>query len=44
MEQPIRRPLTKGLIAFSGLLAFGFTLLVLRELPSIRRELRLMRM
>jgi hypothetical protein len=44
MEQSVRRPFTKGWIAFSGLLAFGFTLLILRELPSMRRELRLMRM
>lgn len=30
--------------AFGGLLALGIAFMVARELPSIRRELRLMRM
>jgi hypothetical protein len=30
--------------ALAGLVALGFTVLMVRELPSMRRELRLMRM
>jgi hypothetical protein len=31
-------------IAFGGLLALGVIIMTVRELPSIRRELRLLRM
>lgn len=30
--------------AFGGLLALGVTMMIVRELPSMRRELRLIRM
>jgi hypothetical protein len=37
-------PAAMAWVAFGGLLALGFAYIVARELPSIRRELRLMRM
>ena len=39
-----RSPAAKAWVAFGGLLALGLAFLVVRELPSMRRELRLMRM
>ncbi len=39
-----RNPAALAWIAFGGLIALGAGLLVARETPSIRRELRLMRM
>ncbi len=37
-------PAAKAWMAVGGLLALGLTLVFVRELPSMRRELRLMRM
>ncbi len=37
-------PLAKAWLAFGGLLALGFVVMMIREVPSMRRELRLMRM
>jgi hypothetical protein len=34
----------KAWLAFGGLLALGLTLLFIREIPSLRRELRIMKM
>jgi hypothetical protein len=35
---------SKGWLLFGGLLALGATYLLIREIPSIRREVHLMRM
>ena len=37
-------PAAQAWMAFGGLLAAGLVLLALREIPSMRRELRIMRM
>ncbi len=39
-----RNPVSKVWLAFGGLLALGVTMLIIRELPAMRRELHLMRM
>jgi hypothetical protein len=44
MERPSRSGLATAWLAFGGLLALGITVMIMRELPSMRRELRLMRM
>ncbi len=44
MQKASRNPAARAWLAFGGLLAVGFAFLVVRELPSMRRELRLMRM
>ncbi len=48
MERRFRRPASStarnAWIAFGGLLALGALALTLRELPSMRREYKLMRM
>ncbi len=44
MKQVSKNPALAAWIAFGGLLALGLSVLVFREIPSMRRELRLMRM
>ncbi|HET7623687.1 MAG TPA: hypothetical protein VFM25_00360 [Verrucomicrobiae bacterium] len=39
-----RNPLASAWLAVGGLLAVGFAVMVVRELPSMRREIHLMRM
>ena len=39
-----RNPISKAWLLFGGLLALGATYLFIRELPSVRREIHLMRM
>src|SRR5689334_2628247 len=42
-EARTRGPISTAWLAVGGLLGLGLTLLVIRELPSLRRELRMMR-
>lgn len=44
MNGTTRNPLAKAWLIFGGLLAVGFAVMMVREIPSMRRELRLMRM
>jgi hypothetical protein len=44
MKSHSRNTASMAWIALGGLLAVGLTVLVAMELPSMRRELRLMRM
>lgn len=44
MNRTMRNPAAMAWCIFGGLLAMGVTMLVVRELPSLRRELRLLRM
>jgi hypothetical protein len=44
MKSNSRNTASIAWFALGGLLAVGFTVLVARELPSMRRELRIMRM
>ncbi|HZR15945.1 MAG TPA: hypothetical protein VFE51_01340 [Verrucomicrobiae bacterium] len=44
MRRASRNPVATAWLAFGGLLVVGMAFLVVRELPSMRRELRLMRM
>ncbi|HTL55761.1 MAG TPA: hypothetical protein VL361_08780 [Candidatus Limnocylindrales bacterium] len=44
MKSNSKNTATMAWIALGGLLAVGFTVLIAMELPSMRRELRLMRM
>jgi hypothetical protein len=37
-------PAAQAWMAFGGLMALGLVLLVVREIPSMRRELQMMRM
>jgi len=39
-----RNPAATAWLAVGGLLALGLTILFFQELPSLRRELRIMRM
>ncbi len=39
-----KTPASMAWLAVGGLFAFGLTFLIVRELPSIRREIHLMRM
>lgn len=43
-ERTLTNPALLAWVALGGLLAAGFALMVARELPSMRREARLMRM
>ncbi len=43
-KQSSKNPALAAWIALGGLLALGFGVLVFREIPSMRREMRLMRM
>ncbi len=44
MNGASRNPIVKAWLAVGGLLALGFVILTIREVPSMRREARLMRM
>ena len=44
MKSNSRNTATIAWMALGGLLAVGFTVLVAMELPSLRRELRILRM
>ncbi len=44
MKESSKNTAVAAWIAFGGLLALGLSLLVLNEIPSMRRELRLMKM
>jgi hypothetical protein len=44
MQKSSKTPAGMAWLALGGLLAVGFAVLVIREMPSMRRELRLMRM
>ncbi len=44
MKESSKNAAVAAWIALGGLLALGFTVLFAREIPSLRRELRLMRM
>lgn len=44
MDRNTKACASKTWIALGGLLALGLTFMIMRELPSIRRELRLIRM
>jgi hypothetical protein len=44
MKQSTKNTAAFAWLALGGLLALGFSLLIAREMPSIRREWRLMRM
>jgi hypothetical protein len=44
LERTTTNPLARAWLAFGGLLAVGFAYMVIRELPSMRRELRILRM
>lgn len=44
MKSNSKNTATMAWIALGGLLAVGFTVLIAMELPSMRRELRILRM
>jgi hypothetical protein len=44
LQKSSRNPVATAWLAFGGLLVVGFAFVVIRELPSMRREIRLMRM
>jgi len=44
MERPARSALARAWLAVGGLLVLGAAVVIVRELPSMRREMRLMRM
>ncbi len=44
MKESSRNPAVLAWIAFGGLLALAFSALIAREIPSMRREFKLMRM
>ncbi len=44
MRATSRNPIAKAWLAVGGLLAVGLAVMFFREIPSMRRELQLMRM
>jgi hypothetical protein len=43
-NSPLQSKASKAWVAFGCLAAFGLAIMIVRELPSMRREWRLMRM